>query len=99
MTNSMNVVPSGGAVAAGGAWDVGPLLGPVCLTVNAPVASRFVGEVEGGYRVDLELREAAGAVHVAGRVSEPGAARTALDCLDGATILSGADWVFVSRTG
>lgn len=63
-------------------------------TITATVDQRFVGEVPGGYRVDLKYLSTEAPIAVTASVPEP--LRT---LLNGGKLLSGNDWVTVSDTG
>jgi len=67
-----------------------------CFGLEATIAQRYVGEGAGGYRLDLEYEAAEDSVKVGDVSSLSPAAR---DRIESASLVSGSDWVFVSKEG
>lgn len=90
------VVPK---VLGGGAGA--PVLAPAlatkyCFTLQAIIDQQFVGETPGGFRIDLAYSAAAPSVLIDG---ESALLPPLRGYVEGATLLSGTDWVSVSRAG
>jgi hypothetical protein len=72
-----------------------PLATKYCFTLQAIIDQQFVGETPGGFRIDLAYSAADPSVEIEDSVLTP----PLLDFIEGATLLSGTDWVSVSRAG
>jgi hypothetical protein len=80
--------------ASKGAADGGDI-GGYCFTLSATITQTFIGEIPGGFRVDLQYDPAK-----ALRFDGPSSLSTAeRKVLKGAELLTGTDWVTVSSDG